>query len=39
MALCERAVVIEAGRIKAEGAVTDLFSRRETPGWRLRNLS
>jgi molybdate transport system ATP-binding protein len=36
VALCARAVIIEAGRVRAEGAVADLFVRRETPSWRLR---
>jgi molybdate transport system ATP-binding protein len=37
MALCERVVVIEAGRVKREGAARELFVPRETPGWRLRD--
>jgi molybdate transport system ATP-binding protein len=36
-ALCERVVVIEAGRVKEEGRVCDLFVPRENPGWRLRD--
>jgi molybdate transport system ATP-binding protein len=36
MALCGRVVVMESGRVRAEGATGDLFVPRETPGWRLR---
>jgi len=36
MALCGRVVVMEAGRVRAEGATRDLFVPREAPGWRLR---
>jgi molybdate transport system ATP-binding protein len=38
MALCERVVVLEAGRVTNEGAARDLFEPREAPGWRLRGL-
>jgi molybdate transport system ATP-binding protein len=37
VALCDRVVVIEAGRVKAEGSVDELFVPREKPGWRLRS--
>ena len=36
VALCDRVVVMEAGRVKAEGPVGELFVPREAPGWRLR---
>ena len=37
MALCDRAVVLEAGRVKAQCAVHDLFVSRETQTWSLRD--
>ena len=37
VALCERAVVLRAGRIAADGPVGELFMPRETPGYRLRD--
>jgi molybdate transport system ATP-binding protein len=36
VALCERVVVLEAGRLKAGGSVAEFFVPREKPGWRLR---
>jgi molybdate transport system ATP-binding protein len=36
VALCERAIVLRAGRIVADGPVSDLFVLRESPGYRLR---
>jgi len=36
VALCGRVVILEAGRVRAEGAVAELFVPRETPAWRLR---
>jgi molybdate transport system ATP-binding protein len=36
MALCNRVVVIEAGRVRAEGGARDLFVPGDTPTWRLR---
>jgi len=37
MALCERVVVLEGGRMVKEGAAQDLFVPRDSPGWRLRD--
>jgi molybdate transport system ATP-binding protein len=39
VALCDRVVIVEAGRVRAEGRVGDLFVPRETPSWRLRQTS
>jgi molybdate transport system ATP-binding protein len=36
VALCERAIVLRAGRIVADGPVSDLFVLRESPSYRLR---
>jgi molybdate transport system ATP-binding protein len=36
MALCGQVVVIESGRIKAEGVPQELFEPRAAPSWRLR---
>jgi molybdate transport system ATP-binding protein len=35
-ALCDRVVVIKAGRVQAEGEVHDLFVSREKAAWQLR---
>jgi molybdate transport system ATP-binding protein len=36
MALCDHVVMMEAGRVKAQGAPADLFVPSETPTWRPR---